>query len=56
MVGNVYLAKVQTARFYFAKLFPQTASLMLTVRSGDDTGSGWGGGTGNRLTGFEFIY
>jgi hypothetical protein len=25
---------LQTARFYFAKLFPQTASLMLTVRSG----------------------
>lgn len=25
----------------------------LTVRSTDDTGSGWGGGTGNRLTGFD---
>ena len=29
-----YLAKLQTARFYFAKLFPETASLMLTVRAG----------------------
>ena len=29
-----YEAKLQTARFYFAKLFPETASLMLTARSG----------------------
>ena len=29
-----YLAKLQTARFYFARLFPETASLMLTARSG----------------------
>ena len=29
-----YLAKLQTARFYFAKLFPQTASLMRTARAG----------------------
>jgi hypothetical protein len=29
-----YQAKLQTARFYFAKLFPETASLMLTVRAG----------------------
>ncbi len=29
-----YLAKVQTARFYFAKLFPETASLMRTARAG----------------------
>ena len=29
-----YAAKVQTARFYFAKLFPETASLMLTARAG----------------------
>jgi alkylation response protein AidB-like acyl-CoA dehydrogenase len=29
-----YLAKVQTARFYFAKLFPETATLMRTARSG----------------------
>ena len=28
------LAKVQTARFYFAKLFPETATLMRTARSG----------------------
>jgi hypothetical protein len=35
--GNVdpfYLAKVQTARFYFAKLFPETATLMRTARTG----------------------
>ena len=29
-----YKAKLQTARFYFARLFPETASLMLTARSG----------------------
>ena len=29
-----YLAKLQTARFYFAKLFPETAALMRTVRVG----------------------
>ncbi len=29
-----YLAKLQTARFYFARLFPETASLMRTARSG----------------------
>ena len=29
-----YAAKLQTARFYFARLFPETASLMLTARSG----------------------
>jgi alkylation response protein AidB-like acyl-CoA dehydrogenase len=29
-----YLAKLQTARFYFAKLFPETASLMRAARSG----------------------
>ena len=29
-----YLAKLQTARFYFAKLFPETTSLMQTARSG----------------------
>jgi hypothetical protein len=29
-----YQAKVQTARFYFAKLFPETASLMATARAG----------------------
>jgi hypothetical protein len=27
---------VQTARFYFAKLFPETASLMQTARAGSD--------------------
>ena len=29
-----YQAKLQTARFYFAKLFPETATLMRTARSG----------------------
>ena len=29
-----YIAKLQTARFYFAKLFPETATLMHTARSG----------------------
>ncbi len=29
-----YVAKLQTARFYFARLFPETASLMLTARAG----------------------
>ena len=29
-----YLAKVQTARFYFARLFPETTSLIRTARSG----------------------
>ena len=29
-----YGAKLQTARFYFAKLFPETATLMRTVRAG----------------------
>ena len=31
-----YKAKLQTARFYFHRLFPETASLMLTARSGSD--------------------
>ena len=29
-----YTAKLQTQRFYFARLFPETASLMRTARSG----------------------
>ena len=29
-----YLAKLQTARFYFAKLLPETATLMRTARAG----------------------
>ncbi|MDW5443962.1 acyl-CoA dehydrogenase C-terminal domain-containing protein [Polaromonas sp. SM01] len=29
-----YVAKLQTARFYFAKLFPETATLMRTARGG----------------------
>jgi hypothetical protein len=31
---HFYLAKLQTARFYFAKLFPETATLMRTARAG----------------------
>ncbi|MFM7698996.1 MAG: acyl-CoA dehydrogenase C-terminal domain-containing protein [Limnohabitans sp.] len=31
-----YKAKLQSARFYFSRLFPETASLMLTARSGSD--------------------
>ena len=30
----IYPAKLQTARFYFAKLFPETATLMRTARAG----------------------
>ena len=33
-VDPFYVAKLQTARFYFAKLFPETATLMRTARSG----------------------
>ena len=29
-----YAAKLQTARFYFARLFPETATLMITARAG----------------------
>ncbi|HEY8357908.1 MAG TPA: acyl-CoA dehydrogenase C-terminal domain-containing protein, partial [Ramlibacter sp.] len=29
-----YQGKLQTARFYFAKLFPETAMLMRTARAG----------------------
>ncbi|WP_295539489.1 acyl-CoA dehydrogenase C-terminal domain-containing protein [uncultured Pseudacidovorax sp.] len=32
-----YTAKLQTARFYFAKLFPETATLMRTARAGSKT-------------------
>ena len=31
---SFYQGKLQTARFYFAKLFPETASLMRTARAG----------------------
>jgi hypothetical protein len=33
-IGKFYLAKLQMARFYFAKLFPETATLMRTARAG----------------------
>jgi hypothetical protein len=33
-VDPFYPAKLQTARFYFAKLFPETASLMRSARAG----------------------
>jgi len=29
-----YVAKLQTARFYFAKLFPETATAMRAARTG----------------------
>ena len=32
-----YVAKLQVARFYFAKLFPETATLMRTARAGGKT-------------------
>jgi alkylation response protein AidB-like acyl-CoA dehydrogenase len=31
---SFYAAKLQTARFYFARLFPETATCMLTARTG----------------------
>ena len=37
VAGNTdpfYVAKLQTARFYFARLFPETATIMRTARSG----------------------
>ena len=33
-IDKFYIAKLQTARFYFAKLYPETATLMRTARSG----------------------
>jgi alkylation response protein AidB-like acyl-CoA dehydrogenase len=35
-VDPFYQAKLQTARFYFAKLFPETATLMRTARAGSN--------------------
>ncbi|WP_288433752.1 acyl-CoA dehydrogenase C-terminal domain-containing protein [uncultured Deinococcus sp.] len=32
-----YLSKVQTARFYFAKLFPETKALATTIKAGGET-------------------
>jgi Acetyl-CoA dehydrogenase C-terminal like len=32
--SKFYQAKLQTARFYFAKLLPETLTLMATARSG----------------------
>ena len=32
-----YLGKLQTARFYFAKLFPETLTLMKTARAGSQS-------------------
>ncbi|MDO9403649.1 MAG: acyl-CoA dehydrogenase C-terminal domain-containing protein [Polaromonas sp.] len=34
---SFYLGKLQTARFYFAKLFPETAMLMRTARAGSQS-------------------
>jgi alkylation response protein AidB-like acyl-CoA dehydrogenase len=33
-IDPFYVAKLQTARFYFAKLFPETVTLMRTARAG----------------------
>ena len=32
-----YAAKLQTARFYFARLLPETAALMQSARAGADS-------------------
>ncbi len=32
-----YLAKVQTAKFYFAKLFPETKALAATIKAGNES-------------------
>ncbi|MFC4424703.1 acyl-CoA dehydrogenase C-terminal domain-containing protein [Deinococcus navajonensis] len=32
-----YLAKVQTAKFYFAKLFPETKTLAATIKAGNES-------------------
>ncbi|PNY81715.1 acyl-CoA dehydrogenase C-terminal domain-containing protein [Deinococcus koreensis] len=32
-----YLGKVQTAKFYFARLFPETKSLAATIKAGNET-------------------
>ena len=32
-----YLAKVQTAQFYFAKLFPETKALAATIKAGNES-------------------
>ncbi|WP_309571251.1 acyl-CoA dehydrogenase C-terminal domain-containing protein [Deinococcus sp.] len=32
-----YLGKVQTAKFYFAKLFPETKALATTIKAGNET-------------------
>ena len=41
-----YEAKLQTARFYFAKLFPETATLMRTARAGSRAADGHRRGAG----------
>ena len=41
-----YVAKLQTARFYFAKLFPETATLMRTARAGSKVADGHRRGAG----------
>jgi len=35
-VGGFYLGKVQTARFYFTKLFPETKMLAATIKAGNE--------------------
>ena len=39
-----YKAKLITARFYFAKLYPETATLLKQVRCGVGAADGAGGG------------
>ena len=35
--GKFYQGKLQTARFYFAKLMPETLTLMATARTGAES-------------------
>jgi len=44
---------VATSKGLFAYEKESGVAYSLTVRSADETGSGWGGGTSNRLTGFD---
>ena len=34
---DFYASKLQTARFYFAQLFPETAMLLQRIRAGSDS-------------------
>jgi len=53
-VTNQSLANViATSKGLFGYEKESDVAYSLTVRAQDDTGSGWGGGTGNRMTGFD---